>query len=62
LRSEFLQIIYHFFTPTSYRIIKVIKIIVKINVEVRLEVLTMMTVKIVFCDVRDIHLPLQWSG
>jgi hypothetical protein len=46
-----------FFTPISYKVIKIIKIIVKINLEVWLEVLTTMTVKIFFGDVRDIPTP-----
>jgi hypothetical protein len=45
----------NFLKPISYKIMKVIKIIVKINLEVRLEVLTTMTVKIFFGDVRDIR-------
>ena len=34
---------------------KVIQIMFKMNVEVRLDVITMMTVNIVFGDVREIH-------
>jgi hypothetical protein len=43
------------FTPIIYKVMKVINVTITINVEVRLKVLTITTVKTVFYYARDIH-------